>query len=148
MQQALLEAKKAYSEDEVPIGCVIVKDGEIIAFSHNEKEARQDVTAHAEILAIKRAQAQLKTWHLEECTLYVTLEPCMMCTGAIVHGRIKKVVYGTDDPKGGALVSNIDLNSVRGLNHYPQIVGDVLKEECSQILKDYFKDKRVKKKAV
>ncbi len=144
MELALKEAKRAYEEDEVPVGCVITINDEVIAMTHNEKEKRQDTIAHAEILAIKKAEEVLKTWHLEECTLYVTLEPCMMCTGAIIHSRIKKVVYGTEDPKGGALVSNIRLNEIKGINHYPEIVGPVNKEECSAILKDYFKGKRHK----
>ncbi len=144
MMIALKQAQRAYIEDEVPVGCVIVHDDKIIASAHNEKEKRQDTTAHAEILAIQKAEEILKTWHLEDCTLYVTLEPCMMCTGAIVHSRIKRVVYGTEDPKGGALMSNIRLRDIKGINHYPIIDGPVMKEECSGILKDYFKGKRHK----
>ena len=144
MKMALDEAKRAYIEDEVPIGCVIVKDDRILAKTHNQKEAFDDVVAHAEVLAIQAAERELGTWHLEGCVLYVTLEPCMMCTGAIIHSRIAKVVFGTSDPKGGALVSNIKIKEVKGLNHYPDITSGVMQEECSQILKDYFKAKRRK----
>lgn len=145
MKLAYDKAKEAKQKDEVPVGCVIVKGDEILATFHNEKEERQDATAHAEMLCIKKAQEELKTWHLEECTMYVTLEPCLMCTGAIINSRISKVYFATRDPKGGALVSNINIKDIKGLNHYPQIEEGLLQAESSQILKDYFKDKRIKK---
>ncbi len=142
MLMALEEAKIAALDDEVPVGCVIVKDGKVLARSHNQKERFQDVSAHAELLAIREAEEKLGTWHLDGAILYVTLEPCMMCTGAIVHSRIRQVVFGTKDPKGGALVSNIKLEEVKGINHYPDVIEGVMKEECATILKEYFRWKR------
>lgn len=142
MAAALAEAQQAYAEDEVPVGCVIVYHEQIIAAAHNKKRHKQDVTQHAEILAIQQASAYLQSWHLEECALFVTLEPCLMCTGAIVLARIKKVCFACADPKGGALVSNIKLAQIKGLNHYPQTEEGILKEPCQQILKAFFKAKR------
>ncbi len=144
MEMALKEAKTAASEDEVPVGCLIVLDGEILSSSHNKKEAMQDPTGHAEIIAIRKATKKLGTWHLDGCIMYVTLEPCIMCVGAIIQSRINKVVFGTSDPKGGALISNIKIQDVKDLNHYPEILPFVLKEESSKVLKDYFKTKRQK----
>ena len=106
MKQALKEAEKARAKDEVPVGAVIVKDGKIIARAHNLREKNQQANAHAEMLAIQKASRKLGTWCLDECDLYVTLEPCMMCTGAIIHSRIRNLYYGTKDPKGGAIDSN------------------------------------------
>lgn len=146
MELAIDEAKKAYELDEVPIGCVIVKDGEVIASSHNEKERCNDATKHAEILCINRASKKLDCWYLENCEMYVTLEPCMMCTGAIINSRIKKVYFATEDPKGGCLVSNIKINEVTNLNHYPEIEVGMMKDEASKLLKDFFKMKRQENK--
>ena len=110
MAEALKEARIAYAEDEVPIGCIIAKDGEIIARAHNTKVQKRNTLNHAEINAINIASEYLDLWYLDECELYVTLEPCMMCTGAIVNSRIRKVYFATDDPKGGSLISNIRLS--------------------------------------
>ena len=144
MAMALEEAKIAAGEDEVPVGCLIVLDGEILAAAHNRKEGMQDPTGHAEIIAIREATKKLGTWHLDDCVMYVTLEPCIMCTGAIIQSRIAKIVFGAADPKGGALISNLKLHDIQGLNHYPEIVPFVLEEESSRVLKDYFKAKRQK----
>lgn len=142
MDEAIEEAKKALSVDEVPIGCVIVFNGEIIARAHNRKEELQQVTAHAEVLAIEQACRFMKSWRLENCTLYVTLEPCPMCAGTIQQARIPMVVFGARDPKGGSYGSNFNLNEVKGLNHYPMIESGIEEEKCSKLLKDYFKTKR------
>ena len=142
MDEAIKEAKKALSVDEVPIGCVIVFNGEIIARAHNRKEELQQVTAHAEVLAIEQACRFMKSWRLEDCTLYVTLEPCPMCAGTIQQARIPMVVFGARDPKGGSYGSNFNLNEVKGLNHYPMIESGIEEEKCSKLLKDYFKTKR------
>lgn len=142
MDEAIEEAKKALSVDEVPIGCVIVFNGEIIARAHNRKEELQQVTAHAEVLAIEQACRFMKSWRLENCTLYVTLEPCPMCAGTIQQARIPVVVFGAKDPKGGSFGSNFNLNEVKGLNHYPMIESGIEEEKCSKLLKDYFKTKR------
>lgn len=142
MDEAIEEAKKALSVDEVPIGCVVVFNGEIIARAHNRKEELQQVTAHAEVLAIEQACRFMKSWRLEDCTLYVTLEPCPMCAGTIQQARIPMVVFGARDPKGGSYGSNFNLNEVKGLNHYPMIESGIEEEKCSKLLKDYFKTKR------
>ena len=145
MLEALKEANKANIADEVPIGAIIVYKDKIIARAHNLRETKQCSTAHAEILAINKACRKIKSWRLEECILYVTLEPCPMCTGAIIQSRISRVVYGASDPKGGCLGSNIDLTKVDGFNHYPIVSKGVLKEECSNLLTSFFKAKRRKK---
>ena len=146
IKKALKEAKKAYLLDEVPIGCVIVKDNKIIARSYNTREKDQMVTSHCEINALRKASKKLKDWQLIDCELYVTLEPCPMCAGAIYQSRIKKVVFGAYDVKQGALGSSFNLYDVKTLNHYPEVVGGVLKEECGQLLTNYFKEKRLSKK--
>ena len=142
MNEAYKEAKKAFAEDEVPVGCVIVKDDRIIARAHNRKEKRNCALYHAEIECIKKATRKLDNWNLKGCDMYVTLEPCMMCTGAIVNSRIDRIFFGCRDPKGGALVSNIDLLQIKNINHYPQIKAGIMEDECSQILKDFFRNKR------
>ena len=146
MSLALLEAKKAAKEDEVPIGCVIVKDNKVISKGHNKREAKNDVTSHAEIEAIRKASKKLNDWQLVDCELYVTIEPCLMCMGAIAQSHIKKVHYGSEDPKGGAVISSMKFEEIKNLNHKPEIQGGILKEECSQILKDYFANKRKNKR--
>ena len=146
MSLAILEAKKAASIDEVPIGCVIVKDNKVISRGHNLREKKNDVTSHAEIEAIRKASKKLNDWQLIDCDLYVTIEPCMMCMGAIIQSHIRNVYYGSEDPKGGAVVSNIKLDEIPHLNHYPRVEGGILKEECSLIVKEYFKSKRDKKR--
>ena len=142
MNIALKEAMKAYKEDEVPVGCVIVKDDKIIARGHNQKEKKNNAILHAEIVTLTKAQKKLNDWHLNDCTLYVTLEPCLMCTGAIIQTRIKKVVFGAFDPKGGAIESALKVNEIKGINHRFESISKVLEKECSMILKSYFKSKR------
>ena len=142
MRAAMKEAHKAELKDEVPIGAVIVCDGKIIARAHNTRQTKQISTHHAEILCIEKACRKLNSWRLEGCDLYVTLEPCPMCAGAIQQSRIRKVVFGAYDPKGGFFGSNFNINEVKGLNHYPDVEGGILKEETAQLLKDFFKKKR------
>ncbi|SRR5690554_6902622 len=141
MKLALEEAKKAYSKDEVPVGAIIVYNNEIIAKSHNLKHLNQDVTSHAEILAIKQAQEHLKTWRLEECDMYVTLEPCVMCAGAIIQSRIKNLYIGAKDPKGGASGSVINVFE-NPWNHTVNLEFGIMEEESSKLLKDFFKKLR------
>lgn len=142
MQLALDEARKALLIDEVPIGAVVVKDGQVIAQAHNLRESSQNAVAHAEVLAIQQACQHLNSWRLEGCVLYVTLEPCVMCGGASLLSRLDGVVYGAEDPKGGAFGSLTDLNLIRGLNHYPWIKSGILEEECAHLLKRFFENKR------
>ena len=123
MIAAYQEALKAFKEDEVPVGCVIVKDDKIIARAHNRKEKKNCAIYHAEIECMIKAARKLNNWNMTGCDLYVTLEPCMMCTGAIVNSRIDNIVFGCRDPKGGALVSNVEFKRIEGLNHYPGIEG-------------------------
>ena len=142
MLEALKEASLAALEDEVPIGCVIVKNGEIIAKAHNQRDKTNNPLGHAEVLAIKKASEILKDWQLVNCELYVTIEPCLMCAGAIIQSRIKRVIYGAPDLKGGAFGSSINVLDASNINHRPEIVKGILESECSQIIKDYFKSKR------
>ena len=142
MMQAYKEAQKAFEEDEVPVGCVIVKDGKIVARAHNRKEKKNCALFHAEIECIRKAAKKLDNWNLKGCEIYVTLEPCMMCTGALINSRIDRIIYGCEDPKGGALVSNVRLQDIKLLNHYPQIQGGAMEKECSDLLKNFFKNKR------
>lgn len=142
MKEALKEAKKAYEKEEVPIGAVIVKDNKIIARAHNLRETRKQAVAHAEILAIEKACKKLGAWRLEDCDLYVTLEPCTMCAGAIINARIKKLYIGTMDEKGGAVGSKINIMKDVKLNHTTEVISGICKDECSKILKDFFKHLR------
>lgn len=142
MLLALEQAEKALALDEVPIGAVIVSNNEILALAHNEKEKDQDPTAHAEILAIRRATEKTGHWRLAEAVLYVTLEPCPMCAGAILQSRIKHLVYGAFDPKGGAVDSVMKMLNAKLWNHRVEITAGVLEEQCSTILKKYFRGKR------
>ena len=142
MMEALKEAELAKLEDEVPIGCVIVKDDKIIARSHNQRDKSHNPLGHAETLAIKEASEVLGDWQLVDCELYVTIEPCIMCSGAIIQSRIKRVVYGAPDIKGGAFGSSINILEASNINHHPEIVKGVLENECSSIIKNYFKSKR------
>lgn len=146
MKLAIKEALKAQNKDEVPIGAIIVKEGKVIARGHNLRESKQVASAHAEMIAIDKACKKLGTWRLEGCTLYVTLEPCPMCTGATILSRLDKVVYGANDPKGGCIESCIKMYEQKGFNHYPQYESGILKEECSLLLSDFFRKKREKKK--
>lgn len=141
MIEALKEAKKAALEDEVPIGCVIVYDGKIIARTHNQKETLKKATGHAEILAINEASEHLSLWHLDGCTMYVTLEPCMMCTGAIVQSRITRLVIGAPVTKWPGFIKLIENYPV---NHKPQVDKGILKERCAIMVSEFFKNKRRK----
>lgn len=142
MKEALKEARKAYKKEEVPIGAVIVKDNKIIARAHNLREKKKQAIAHAEILAIEKACKKLGAWRLADCDLYVTLEPCTMCAGAIINARIKNLYIGAMDEKGGTVGSKITLLKDIKLNHNVEIESGILKEECSKILKDFFKELR------
>ncbi|MBZ4646165.1 MAG: tRNA adenosine(34) deaminase TadA [Clostridia bacterium] len=144
MVHALKEAQKAYEKGEVPIGAIIVKDDKIIARVHNLREKKKDATAHAEILAIQKACKKLGSWRLNGCDLYVTLEPCPMCAGAIIQSRIRRLIIGTTDPKAGAAGSVVDLFSVETFNHKVEVVQGILQAECSMILKQFFKELRQK----
>lgn len=144
MREAMRLARIAAERDEVPVGAVAVRNGEIIAAAYNTREESKCATHHAEILAIEAACRALGGWRLPGVTLYVTMEPCVMCAGAIVNARIERVVYGARDHRFGAFGSAIDVNSA-GLNHRPEIVGGLLGEECAAILSDYFRAKRLKK---
>ena len=145
MKEALKEAEKAYSKLEVPVGAVIVKDGKIIARAHNQKESKTDTTKHAEILAIQKASKKLKSWRLIDCEMYVTLEPCTMCAGAIIHSRIKKVYIGAMDEKTGAVGSVLNLFEDYKFNHKPEVEKGILKEDCESLLKQFFKELRKSK---
>ena len=144
MGLALDEARAALAHDDVPVGALIVRrsDGTVLARRHNERELAGDPTAHAEMLAITSAAAELETWRLEDCTLYVTLEPCAMCAGAVVLARIPRVVYGATDPKAGAAGSVMDVLRHPKLNHRAEVTGGVLAEECGAILAEFFAGKR------
>jgi tRNA(adenine34) deaminase len=142
MQLALGEAEVAAAEDEVPIGAVIVHQGRVIASAHNQREQLHDPTAHAEMIAITQAAGALGDWRLEDCTLYVTLEPCPMCAGAIVLARVPRVVYGASDPKAGAAQSLYRLLDDGRLNHRAEVTAGVLADECGAILSRFFEQKR------
>ena len=146
MDIAIKEAKKAYKKEEVPVGAVIVKNGEIIAKAHNLKESKKDTTCHAELLAIKKASKKINAWRLQDCEMYVTLEPCSMCAGALINSRIKKVYIGAMDEKTGACGSVYNLLKDYKFNHEVEIETGIMKEECELILKDFFKYLREKKK--
>ena len=145
MKIALKEAKKAFDEDEVPVGAVIVKDGQVIAKAHNQKEAKTDTTKHAEIIAIQKASKKLKNWRLEDAIMYVTLEPCTMCIGAIIGARIKKVCFGAMDEKTGACGSVLNIPKDYPFNHIVEIEGNIMEEESKALLQDFFKMLRKKK---
>ena len=142
MKQALHEAKKAARKGEVPIGAVIVLDNKIIARSHNLKETTADPTAHAEIIAIQKASKKLKKWRLLNSTIYVTLEPCLMCMGALIQARAPRLVFGSYDPKAGACGSVYDVSNDRRLNHRIKLTTGIMAAECEKILKDFFRDLR------
>ena len=142
MKEAIKEAKKAYNKLEVPVGCVIVREGKIIARAHNLKETKLDTTKHAEMLAIQKASQKLKAWRLLDCEMYVTLEPCSMCAGAIINSRIKKLYIGTMDEKTGASGSVLNLFEDYTFNHKVEVETGIMKEECEKILKDFFKELR------
>ncbi len=143
MKEALKEAFKAFECDEVPIGAVIVHKNKIIARAHNQIVILKDPTAHAEMIAITQAADYLKSERLINCSLYVTIEPCAMCAGACVLGRIKNIVYGADDPKSGACGSVLNITDNTKLNHRIEVISGILREDCASILQDFFKKKRV-----
>ena len=139
MKEALKQAQKAYAIEEIPVGCVIVKDNKIIAKGYNKKETTNNPCGHAEIITIQKACKKNSDWRLENCEMYVTLEPCMMCVGAIIQSRIKKVYIGTLDKKTGAVISKIDVNNQYIVNHKFEYEVGILEDECSNILKDFFR---------
>lgn len=147
MKEAIRQARKAYAIGEVPIGCVIVYEGRVIARGYNRRTIDKNTLAHAELLAIRKASRKLDDWRLEGCTMYVTLEPCQMCSGAIIQARIPKVVVGCMNPKAGCAGSILNLLDVPKFNHQAELVTGVLEEECSQMMKEFFKELREKKKA-
>ncbi|MCU7741174.1 MULTISPECIES: tRNA adenosine(34) deaminase TadA [Priestia] len=147
MRLAIDEALKAKDKLEVPIGAVIVQDGEVVASAYNLRETEQRSVAHAELLAIDEACKKLGTWRLEDATLYVTLEPCPMCAGAIVLSRVKRVVFGAYDPKGGCAGTLLNLLEFEKFNHQAEVVGGMLEEECGSLLTTFFRELRQRKKA-
>lgn len=147
MKQAVKQAKKAYDKLETPIGCVIVREDKIISRGYNKRNMKKNTLAHAEILAINKASKVLGDWRLEDCTMYVTLEPCPMCAGAIVQARIPRVVIGSMNPKAGCAGSVLNLLQQDGLNHQVEITKGVLAEECSGLMTSFFRELRKKKKA-
>ena len=146
MRQALKEAEKAYKKLEIPVGAIIVKNGKIIARAHNQKETKTDTTKHAEIVAIQKASKKLNSWRLLDCEMYVTLEPCVMCAGAMINARIKKVCIGTMDEKTGAAGSVLNLFEDYKFNHKVEVEKGILKQECEEILKKFFRELRKMKK--
>lgn len=148
MKEALIEAGKAYKEMEVPVGAIIVYEGKIIARAYNQREGLRNPLAHAEIMAINQASEHLKSWRLHGCTMYVTLEPCAMCAGALVNSRIDRLVIGTRDLRMGCAGTVEDLTSHEKFNHQIQVVHGVLEEECSRILSEFFRELRAEKKSL
>ncbi|ANW97598.1 tRNA-specific adenosine deaminase [Thermoclostridium stercorarium subsp. thermolacticum DSM 2910] len=142
MAEAIEEAKKALAEDEVPVGAVITHRGKIIAAAHNLRETLNRATAHAEILAIEKACSILNSWYLTDCDLYVTLEPCIMCAGAIVNARIRSLYFGAFDPKAGACGSVIDVFRLKELNHRVTVYAGIMEDECASLLTEFFRSKR------
>ena len=146
MREAIKQAKKAYALEEVPIGCVIVYDGKIIGRGYNRRTIDKNPLPHAEIQAIRKASRKMGDWRLEDCTLYVTLEPCQMCSGAIVQARIKRVVVGCMNPKAGCAGSILNLLDVKEFNHQLELTTGVREEECSRMMKEFFRELREKRK--
>jgi tRNA(adenine34) deaminase len=142
MRLAMREAERASEHEDVPIGAVVVRAGEVVAAGHNERELRQDPTAHAEIIALREAARVAGTWRVLDAVLYVTLEPCAMCAGAIVLARVPRVVYGASDPKAGACGSVLDVLGEDRLNHRPEVAGGLLAEECGELLIEFFASRR------
>jgi len=142
MRLAVEEAQRALAHDDVPVGVVVVVAGEVVGRGHNERELRQDPTAHAEVIALREAAERLGTWRILDSVLYVTLEPCAMCAGAIVLGRVPRVVYGTPDPKAGAAGSVLDVLAEPRFNHRPRVEGGVLRDACAALLVDFFAARR------
>ena len=146
MREAIRQAKKAYALEEVPIGCVIVYEGKIIGRGYNRRTIDKNALAHAEVQAIRKACKKMDDWRLEDCTLYVTLEPCQMCSGAIVQARVKRVVVGCMNPKAGCAGSILNLLDVKEFNHQVELTTGILGEECSQMMKQFFRELREKRK--
>lgn len=146
MKEAIRQAHKAWKLQEVPIGCVIVKDGKIIARGYNRRNTDKNTLAHAELLAIRKASRAVGDWRLEECTMYITLEPCQMCAGAIVQARIPKVVIGSRNPKAGCAGSVLNLLQVPQFNHQVELQEGILEEECSAMLTEFFRELRNRRK--
>jgi len=142
MRMALREAERALEHDDVPIGAVLVREGEVVSSAHNERELRQDPTAHAEIIALREAARALGSWRILDAVLYVTLEPCAMCAGAVVLARVARVVFGASDPKAGACGSVLDVLGEPRLNHRPDVAGGLLAAECGTLLSDFFVSRR------
>jgi tRNA(adenine34) deaminase len=142
MRLALREAARALEHDDVPIGAIVVKDGELIGSGHNEREVRADPTAHAEVIALREAARTLGSWRVLDAVMYVTLEPCAMCAGAIVLSRLPRVVFGAADPKAGAAGSVLNVLDVPQLNHRPQVVGGLLAEDAAELLRSFFAGRR------
>jgi tRNA(adenine34) deaminase len=142
MRLALREAERALEHDDVPIGAVVVHEGEVIGAGRNERELRQDPTAHAETIALREAARGLASWRLNDAVIYVTLEPCAMCAGAIVLARVSRVVFGASDPKAGAAGSVLDVLGEPRLNHRPEVAGGLLADEAAALLQDFFGDRR------
>ncbi len=142
MRLALREAERALEHDDVPVGAVVVREGEVVGAGHNERELRQDPTAHAEIIALREAARAIGSWRLLDSVLYVTLEPCAMCAGAVVLGRVPRVVFGTADPKAGAAGSVMDVLGEPRLNHRPEVAGGLLAGECAALLTEFFGRRR------
>jgi tRNA(adenine34) deaminase len=146
MKEALKQAKKAYRIGEVPIGCVIVYQDKIVGRGYNKRNTKKTTLAHAELVAIQKASKTMGDWRLEDCTLYVTLEPCQMCSGAIVQARIKRVVIGTMNPKAGCAGSILNLLQMKEFNHQVEMASGILEQECSGILQQFFKELRIRNK--
>lgn len=146
MKEAIKEAKKAAKIGEVPIGCVIVYEDKIIARGYNKRNTKKTTLAHAELLAIQKASKKLGDWRLENCTMYVTLEPCQMCAGAIIQARMKEVVVGAMNPKAGCAGSVLNILQMKEFNHQAELITGVMEEECKKVLQDFFKDLRTKNK--
>lgn len=146
MKEAIKQAKKAYKIKEVPIGCVIVREDKIIARGYNKRNTKKNTLAHAELLAINKASKALEDWRLEDCTMYITLEPCQMCAGAIVQSRMKRVVIGSMNPKAGCAGSVINLLEMKEFNHQVELETGVLENECTELLQQFFRELREEKK--
>ena len=147
MREAIRQAKKAYALDEVPIGCVIVYEGKIIARGYNRRNTDKNTLSHAELIAIKKASRKLGDWRLEVCTIYITLEPCQMCAGAMVQARVTEAVIGSMNPKAGCAGSVLNILEMEGFNHQVNVRRGVMEEECSRMLSSFFRELREKKKA-
>ncbi len=148
MQLAIAEGRKAYKIDEVPIGAVVVRNGEVISRAHNTKNKHNNALLHAEMEALRKAQKKLNDWHLNDCDLYVTLEPCPMCAGACINSRIRAIYFGAYDKKAGCCGSLYNLPTDKRFNHRPEVIGGVCESECAELLSQFFREKRAVKKEI